>query len=50
MFPLVGQREQSLRYLNDAVKNRCLEIANLKGDPGLDYLRYEARFVELVQR
>ncbi|HEV2830316.1 MAG TPA: protein kinase [Pyrinomonadaceae bacterium] len=47
---LLGQREQSLRYLNDAVKNRSLDIASINGDPGLDSLRDDPRFAELVRR
>jgi hypothetical protein len=47
---LLGQREQSLRYLNDAVKNRSLDISNINGDPGLDLLRDDPRFAELVRR
>lgn len=47
---LLGQREQSLRYLNDAVKNRSLDIASINGDPGLDLLRDDPRFAELVKR
>jgi tetratricopeptide (TPR) repeat protein len=47
---LLGQREQSLRYLNDAVKNRSLDISNINGDPGLDSLRDDQRFAELVRR
>ena len=47
---LLGQREQSFRYLNDAVKNRSLEISNIAGDPGLDLLRSDPRFAELVGR
>ncbi len=47
---LLGQREQSLRYLNDTVKNRSLDISNINGDPGLDLLRDDPRFAELVRR
>ncbi len=47
---LLGQREQSLRYLNDAVKNRSLDISSINGDPGLDLLRDDPRFAELVRR
>ncbi|HEU4478604.1 MAG TPA: hypothetical protein VFR80_08805, partial [Pyrinomonadaceae bacterium] len=47
---LLGQREQSVRYLNDAVKNRSLDIASINGDPGLDLLRDDARFAELIRR
>ena len=47
---LLGQREQSLRYLNDAVKNRSLDISDINGDPGLDSLRDDPRFAELVRR
>ncbi len=47
---LSGQREQSLRYLNDAVKNRSLDISSIEGDPGLDLLRDDPRFAELVRR
>ena len=47
---LLGQREQSLRYLNDAVQNRSLAIADIYGDPGLDSLRDDPRFAELVRR
>ena len=47
---LLGQREQSFRYLDDAVNNRSLEISNIGGDPGLDSLRGDPRFAELVRR
>jgi serine/threonine-protein kinase len=47
---LLGQREQSLHYLNDAVKNRSLEISSINGDPSLDLLRDDPRFAELVRR
>jgi hypothetical protein len=47
---LLGQREQSFRYLDDAVNNRSLDIPNLGGDPSLDSLRGDARFAELVRR
>ncbi|MDQ3749318.1 MAG: protein kinase [Acidobacteriota bacterium] len=47
---LAGEREQSLRYLDEAVKNRSLEISNLKGDPSLDSLRDDPRFDVLVKR
>jgi serine/threonine-protein kinase len=47
---LLGQREQSFRYLDDAVNNRSLEISNINGDPGLDLLRDDPRFAELVRR
>ncbi len=47
---LLGQREQSLRYLNDTVKNRSLDISNINGDPSLDLLRDDPRFAELVRR
>jgi tetratricopeptide (TPR) repeat protein len=50
LYALLGQREQSMRYLNDAVKNRSLEISGIKGDPGLDLLRDDPRFAELVRR
>ena len=47
---LLGQREQSLRYLNDAVKNRSLNISDINGDPGFDLLRDDPRFAEVVRR
>jgi eukaryotic-like serine/threonine-protein kinase len=47
---LLGQREQAFRYLDDAVKNRSLEISNILGDPSLDSLRDEQRYDELVRR
>ena len=47
---LAGQREQSFRYLDEAVKNRSLEVPNVFGDPGFDSLRGDPRFAELVAR
>jgi eukaryotic-like serine/threonine-protein kinase len=47
---LLGQREQSFRYLDDAVSNHSLEISNIGGDPGLDSLRGDPRFDEMVRR
>ncbi|MFN2453921.1 MAG: protein kinase [Pyrinomonadaceae bacterium] len=47
---LLGQREQSLRYLDDAVKNRSLQIPSINGDPSFDSLRDDPRFAELVRR
>jgi eukaryotic-like serine/threonine-protein kinase len=47
---LVGQREQSFRYLDDAVNNRSLEVPNIVGEPSFDSLRGDARFTELVRR
>ena len=47
---MVNQRDQSFRYLNEAVKNRSLEISKINGDPGLDSLRDDPRFAELVRR
>ena len=47
---LSGQREQSLLYLNEALKNRSLEMPNILGDPALDSLRGDPRFAELVGR
>jgi serine/threonine protein kinase/TolB-like protein/Tfp pilus assembly protein PilF len=47
---LLGQREQSFRYLDDAVNNRALAISNIGGDPALDSLRGDPRFVELIRR
>ena len=46
---LLGQREQSFLYLNDAVKNRSLQIPNILSDPTLDSLRGDPRFAELVK-
>ena len=47
---LLGQHEQSLRYLDDAVKNRSLQIPGINGDPAFDSLRGDPRFDELVRR
>ena len=47
---LLGQRDQPFLYLNDAVKNRSLEISNIFGDPSLDSLRGDPRYDELVRR
>ena len=47
---LLGQREQSFLYLNDAVKNRSLQIPNILSDPALNSLRGDPRFAELVGR
>jgi len=47
---LLGQREQSFRYLDDAVHNRSLEISTIGGDPCLDSLRGDPRFDELARR
>ena len=47
---ILGQREQSFRYLDDAVKNRSAAIPNMFSDPSLDALRDDPRFIELVKR
>ncbi len=46
---LLGQREQAFRYLDDAVKKRSIGISVIGGDPGLDSLRGDSRFAELVR-
>jgi len=50
MSALLGQRDQSLLYLDDAVKNRSAAIPDIIGNPGLDSLRDDPRFDELVRR
>jgi serine/threonine protein kinase/Tfp pilus assembly protein PilF len=47
---LLGQREHSFHFLNEAVSNRSLEIPNIAGEPALDPLRGDARFAEIVRR
>jgi len=47
---MLNQRDQSFRYLNEAVENRSLAISQLNGDPGLDSLRDDPRFADLVRR
>ncbi len=47
---LLGQHDEAFRYLEDAVKNRSLEISNIGGDPGLDSLRGDPRYDKLVRR
>lgn len=47
---LAGEREQSLRYLDQAVRNRSLAIPSIKSEPALDSLRDDPRFDELVRR
>jgi TolB-like protein len=47
---LSGQREQSLLYLDEAVKSRSLMISNVLGDPAFDSLRGDPRFAELLGR
>ena len=47
---ILGQREQSFRYLHDAVKNRSAAIPAMVSDPALDSLRDDSRFSELVKR
>jgi hypothetical protein len=47
---LLGQREHSFHFLNEAVSNRSLEIPNITGEPALDPLRGDARFAEIVRR
>ncbi|HRH41744.1 MAG TPA: winged helix-turn-helix domain-containing protein [Pyrinomonadaceae bacterium] len=46
---LVGEKEQSINYLGIALKNRSLEVSNIKGDPCFDSLRGDPRFEELVE-
>jgi TolB-like protein/Tfp pilus assembly protein PilF len=47
---LLNQSDQAFRYLDDAVEKRSANISNLLGDPGLDSLRGDWRFAELVKR
>ena len=47
---LLNQSDQAFRYLDEAVKKRSANISNLGGDPGLDSLREDGRFAELVKR
>ena len=47
---LLNQSDQAFRYLDDAVKMRSANISNLPGDPGLDPLRGDPRFDELIRR
>lgn len=47
---LVGQREQALRYLDEAANKRASQISSIGGDPGLDSLRGDPRFDDLVKR
>ncbi|HMQ05271.1 MAG TPA: winged helix-turn-helix domain-containing protein [Pyrinomonadaceae bacterium] len=47
---LLGEREESLRYLTEAVGHRSLEIHAIKSDPGLDSLREDPRFIDLIRK
>jgi tetratricopeptide (TPR) repeat protein len=47
---LVGDKDNALESLNEAVKYRSANITFLKTDPALDSLRGDPRFQELVQR
>lgn len=46
---LAGETDQSFKYLDEAVKNRSLDIPAIKNDPALDPLRGDLRFNELVK-
>ncbi|MCA1638935.1 MAG: hypothetical protein LC768_11500, partial [Acidobacteria bacterium] len=50
LMALLGQHDEAFRYLDDAVKNRSLEIPSIIGDPSLDSLRGDPRYDELVRR
>jgi tetratricopeptide (TPR) repeat protein len=50
LWALAGEREQSLRFLEEAEKNRSLQIPGIKSDPSLDLVRGDPRFEELVRR
>lgn len=47
---LTGNQEESLRYLDRAVKNRSLEFPSIPGDPRFDSLRGDPRFDNLLRR
>lgn len=46
---LTDENDQSFQYLDKAVKNRSLDIPNIKNDPDLDSLRDDLRFSELIR-
>ena len=47
---LVGNKDQALESLNEAFNYRSANITSLKTDPGLDSLRGDPRFDEMIRR
>lgn len=45
---LLGKREHSLGYLEEAVENRMVAIPMINNDPDFDNLRSEPRFQKLI--
>ena len=48
-YAALGEKDEAFAALNKALENRE-SLANIKVNPGLDPLRSDPRFQELVQR
>lgn len=50
IYSLVGQKKQTLEYLNEAIQRHCDSVRTLKVDPVYDSLRGDPRFKRLMTR
>jgi len=46
----LGDKDGAFRWLNQAVQDRCDYVVYLRKEPGLDNLRSDPRFVEVMRR
>jgi len=49
-YIMLGEKEQALDYLEEAVEKRIIAIPSINNDLDLDNLRSEPRFIVLIEK